>query len=270
MMLVYKKIFAGIAALTLVLCVSCVEKNPLTGRKSLALVDDEALFAGSFAAYDDFLEGSVLLDDTPDGISVQKVGGELRQAAAAWYDELGETEALANYRWEYHLVQNDTPNAWCMPGGKIVVFSGILPVTKNEAGLAAVLGHEISHALLNHGKQSESAETLKTLGKIAAWLALAAAAADADAGTGDLALGAYDAASTYLGILPFSRAQESEADAIGLALMIRAGYDPAEAVAFWERMNELSQDAIPDFLSTHPSDEKRISELKKIIEENTP
>jgi predicted Zn-dependent protease len=121
---------------------------------------------------------------------------------------------------------------------------------------------------LNHGKQSESAETLKTLGKIAAWLALAAA--DADAGTSDLALDAYDAASTYLGVLPFSRAQESEADAVGLALMIRAGYDPTEAVTFWERMNELSQNSLPDFLSTHPSDEKRISALKRLIEENAP
>jgi predicted Zn-dependent protease len=131
-----------------------------------------------------------------------------------------------------------------------------------------VLGHEISHALLNHGKQSRTAGTLKTLGRVAAWVALAVA--DADTGTRDLALGAYDTASTYLGILPFSRAQESEADAVGLALMIRAGYDPASAVAFWERMNELSQNALPDFLSTHPSDEKRISQLKEIIGENTP
>jgi predicted Zn-dependent protease len=268
MMFIYKKMLAGVTALTLILCVSCVEENPITGKKSLDLVDDQALFTESFAAYDDFLQGSILLDDTPDGIFVRETGEKLRQAASAWYDELGEQESLADYRWEYHLVQNDVPNAWCMPGGKIVVFSGILPITKNEAGLAAVLGHEISHALLSHGKQSRTAGTLKTLGRIAAWFALVAA--DTDTGTRDLALGAYDTASTYLGILPFSRAQESEADAVGLALMIRADYDPAEAVAFWERMNELSQNALPDFLSTHPSDEKRISQLKKLIEENTP
>jgi predicted Zn-dependent protease len=263
MMLAYKKICLCIAALVCLLCVSCVEKNPLTGKKSLTLVDSEALFTESFAAYQDFLDGSVLLDDTPDGIAVREAGEKLRKAAVAWYEEAGEDEALANYRWEYHLVQNDAANAWCMPGGKIVVYSGILPAAKNETGLATVMSHEISHALLNHGKQSRTAGTLKTLGKIAAWIALTAA--DADSGARDLALGAYDAASTYLGILPFSRAHESEADATGIALMSRAGYDPAEAVAFWERMNELSQNTLPEFLSTHPSDEKRIFQLKKII-----
>jgi len=267
-MTTYKTIRISIAAFLCLLCLSCIEKNPLTGKKSLTLVDDETLLTESFTAYNDFLKESVLLDDTPEGRSVRAVGEKLRQAAAEWYDELGKNEALTNYRWEYHLVQNDTPNAWCMPGGKIIVYSGILPVTENEAGLAAVMSHEISHALLNHGKQSESAETLKTLGRIAAWFALSQT--DADRGARDLALGAYDAASTYLGTLPFSRSQESEADAIGLALMIRSGYDPAEAVAFWERMSALSQNALPDFLSTHPSDDKRIANLKKIIQENTP
>jgi predicted Zn-dependent protease len=268
MKIVSKNIHICVVALVCLLCVSCVEKNPLTGKKSLVLVDGEALFTESFAAYGEFLKESVLLDGTSDGQSVQEVGGKLRQAAAEWYDELGETEALANYRWEYHLVQNDTPNAWCMPGGKIIIYSGILPITENEAGLAAVMSHEISHALLNHGKQSESAETLKALGKIAAWLALFAS--DADTSTKNIALDAYDTASTYLGTLPFSRAQESEADVIGLALMVRAGYEGSEAVAFWERMSALSQDTLPDFLNTHPSDEKRISKLKRIIAGNTP
>jgi predicted Zn-dependent protease len=268
MMITLKKIRLFIAIFLCLLCASCVEKNPLTGKKSLTLVDDEMLLTESFAVYNDFLSRSVLLDDTTSGRAVQEVGEKLRQAAATWYDELGEKAALANYHWEYHLVQNDTPNAWCMPGGKIIVYSGLLPITKNEAGLAAVMSHEISHALLNHGKQSESAETLKVLGKIVAWFIFEKS--DADEDTRDLALGAYDAASTYLGTLPFSRAQESEADAIGLALMVRAGYNPAEAVAFWERMSALSQNALPDFLSTHPSDDKRIANLKKIIQENTP
>jgi predicted Zn-dependent protease len=240
-----------------------LEKNPLTGKSTLALVDDDRMFKESFTAYADFLEEATVLNDTPEGRRVKKVGEDLRRAAEQWLAAEGQPDYFANYEWDYNLVESPELNAWCMPGGKIVVYSGILPATENSDGLATVMGHELAHALLNHGRQQRSAEILRTVGGIAT--GIITFAAGADAGTRRGAEIVYDLGSTYLGTLPFSRKHETEADEVGLILMTIAGYESEESIAFWTRMSEMSGDQPPAFLSTHPSNKQRIANLSTAI-----
>jgi predicted Zn-dependent protease len=246
----------------LVLCLAACQKNPLTGKRTMAFVSNEGLFAESFAAYTEFLDESNVITGTRDASLVEQVGDNLRKAAELWLLQIGEDRYLSNYQWEYHLVANDEPNAWCMPGGKIVVYTGILPAAENEAGLAAVLGHEIAHALLNHGQQRQSVSILKIIGAIG--VALATANEDSNVQEGAAVL--YDVGSEYLGRLPFSRANENEADEIGLILMTIAGYDPHEAVNFWQRMDTLAGSGPFEFFSTHPANDTRIENLQNTIE----
>jgi predicted Zn-dependent protease len=187
------------------------------------------------------------------------VGKKLADAAQKWLDSEGNSHYLEDYRREYKLVLDDTINAWCMPGGKIVVYSGILPVTKTEEGLAVVLGHEISHALLNHGQQRMSADLLQQVGALGVALGSQVAGLSPEAQSGLMT--AYGLGTQLGGTLPFSRSHESEADHYGLILMSIAGYNPDEAVPFWERMAALGGGGTPEFLSTHPSDATRIRQL---------
>jgi len=190
---------------------------------------------------------------------VKRLGDNIRDAAKRWYSYIGEPDYLKDYKWEYNLVFDSQINAWCMPGGKIVVYTGILPVTGNEDALATVMGHEVAHALLNHGRQRVSAAYLQQLGLAAA--SLTASAMGADNTTSSLLLTALGVGSTLFGTLPFSRENESEADHYGLILMAIAGFDPEASVPFWERMDELSGASI-EFLSTHPSSKTRANDLK--------
>jgi len=191
---------------------------------------------------------------------VERVGRRLAEAAQKWLAADGNEHYLDDYRWEYKLVADDTVNAWCMPGGKIVVYTGILPVTQTEEGLAVVLGHEISHALLNHGQQNMSAGLLQQLGAIGLMIGLGAADVSEDA-QGWAVLG-YMLASQIAGTLPFSRSHESEADHYGLLLMAIAGYNPDAAPPFWERMTAAAGGGTLEFLSTHPSNTTRIRQLR--------
>lgn len=240
--------------------------NPFTGKKTIALVDNGELFAQAAAEYQAVLEESELITDTEEAALVERVGTRIREAAEAWADALGESEYLADYAWEYALIESDEVNAWCMPGGKIAVYTGILDVTGGEAGLAVVMAHETAHALLNHSQQRMSADIIKGLGAIVVELATW----KKDRASREIARAAYGAGSTLLGTLPFSRAHESEADRTGLLLMTLAGYDPEGAPVFWERMAaraEASDGALPEFLSTHPSDATRIRQLQDWIPE---
>jgi predicted Zn-dependent protease len=238
--------------------------NPLTGKHTMALVNNNSLLASSFQQYEEFLRDSTVITGTPEAQMVERVGDRIRRAAEKWLTAEGQEAYLQDYQWEYKLVKDDAVNAWCMPGGKIVVYTGILPVTKTEAALAVVLGHEVSHALLNHGQQRSSAGILQEIG--AAGVSILTA--DQSETTQELAMTAYGAGSNILGILPFSRSHENEADHYGLILMAIAGYDPEEAVPFWERMSDLSGGKTsPEFLSTHPSDERRIENLRGWIPE---
>jgi predicted Zn-dependent protease len=232
--------------------------NPLTGQKTMAFVGNSSLFPQSFAEYQQFLNENKVIKNTPDAEMVTRIGTRLAAAAQKWLEKEGNPNYLKDYKWEYNLVQDNTVNAWCMPGGKSVVYTGILPVTKTEEGLAVVLGHEIAHALLNHGQQRMSASLLQQLGAVG----VAVLASGSSETTQSLLMTAYGVGSNLLGTLPFSREHESEADHYGLILMAIAGYNPDVAVPFWQRMASLGGGSTPEFLSTHPSDSTRIRQLQ--------
>ena len=242
-----------------VLLISGCVSNPLTGKSTMAFVGNSELFPMSFSQYEEFLNENTVITGTADAEMVTRVGERLAEAAQKWLTADGNEHFLDDYRWEYKLVDDNQVNAWCMPGGKIVVYTGILPVTQTEEGLAVVLGHEISHALLNHGQQNMSAGLLQQLGAIGLQVGLGIAGVSNE--TAQLAMAAYGIGSQLGGTLPFSRSHESEADHYGLMLMSIAGYNPDAAVPFWERMSAMGSGGTPEFLSTHPSDTTRIRQL---------
>jgi len=248
-----------LAALVVTACMT----NPYTGKRTMAFVDNDALLASSFTQYREFLGESTVITGTADAAMVSRVGNRIRQAAEKWAVSIGQSHYLDKYQWEYNLVKSDEVNAWCMPGGKIVVYTGILPVTRDETGLAVVLGHEVAHALLNHGQQRVSASILQELGAVG----VSILTSDSSESSQQLAMTVYGAGSTLFGTLPFSRSHESEADHIGLILMAIGGYDPNLSVNFWQRMAALGGSKPPEFLSTHPSDSTRIANLRKWIPE---
>lgn len=255
-----RHIYIGTAVI-LGIVVSCAT-NPFSGKKTLALVPDSEILPSAFAQYSSFLKENKVISGTADAKLVESVGIKIKNAAERYLNAAGNKDYLKNYRWEYKLVESKEVNAWCMPGGKIVVYSGILPVTKTEAGLATVMGHEVAHALANHGQQRMSAGLLQQLGAAGTQVLVGEKSAQTQA----LAMQAYGAGSNVLGMLPFSRSHESEADEIGLTLMAIAGYNPEESIAFWQRMSaKAGGGSTPEMLSTHPSDATRIANLKKLV-----
>jgi len=255
------KKFLLLILLCLASLVTCVT-NPLTKQKTMALVGNSELFSASFQQYNQFLSENKVVNGTADAQMVERIGGNIRRAAEKWLTKEGYSKYLKDYRWEYHLVDSKEVNAWCMPGGKIVVYTGILPLTKTEDGLATVMGHEVAHALLNHGQQRVSAGVLQQIGAVGVAIAAAGTSKESQA----LLLTVYGVGSTLFGTLPFSRKHESEADHYGLLLMAIAGYNPEASVPFWQRMAAKGS-GTPEFLSTHPADATRIKQLKKLIPE---
>ena len=231
--------------------------NPFTGKQTLALVPNSQILPMAFQQYKEFLSENKVVTNTADARLVDNVGHKIAAAAEKYLKANGYGEYLKDYRWEYHLVQSKEANAWCMPGGKIVVYSGILPITKNEAGLAAVMGHEVAHALANHGQQRMSADQLQQLGAVAGNIALSK-----NAENQQIFNTAYGLGTTFGVMLPFSRSHETEADKIGLTLMAIAGYDPIAAAELWERMQAQEKGAPIEFMSTHPSSTTRIQNIR--------
>lgn len=246
----------------LMLSIFACTTNPFTGSKDLNFVSNDQLFPTAFQQYDQFLQENKVVKGTAQANMVVSVGQKIKMAAEKYLNAKGYKGYLDGYAWEYNLVQDNAVNAWCMPGGKIVVYTGILPITKDEAGLATVMGHEVAHALVNHGAQRMSASTIQQLG--AAGVAVAASGETAQAQ--QLYQQAYGVTTQYGAMLPFSRKHENEADEIGLTLMAIAGYNPEKAIEFWQRMDANSGgSAPPEFLSTHPSSNTRISNINKLI-----
>jgi predicted Zn-dependent protease len=219
----------------------------------------------SFQSYGQFLSQSKLSTNAQQTQMVKRVGRRIQEAVERYCTENYRLDQIRGYKWEFNLVEDDALNAWCMPGGKVVIYTGILEVTQNEAGLAVVMGHEIAHAFVKHGAERMTQALLLELGGVA----LSKALEESPAQTQNLFLQSYGI-GTQVGIaLPFSRTHEKEADHLGLIFMAMAGYNPEEAVTFWQRMaaSKKGQAAPPEFLSTHPADSTRISNIKKLIPE---
>jgi predicted Zn-dependent protease len=237
---------------------------PLTGRKQLSLIPASQMLGMSYSEYGTFLKENKLSSDAQATAMVKRIGSRVQGAVERYFKEKGIEGSLAGYQWEFNLVEDKQVNAWCMPGGKVVVYTGILPVTQNETGLAVVMGHEIAHAVAEHGNERMSQGMLAQLGG----MALDAALKDKPEQTRSLWLGAFGLGAQVGVLLPFSRTQESEADELGLTFMAMAGYNPQDAVTFWQRMaaNKGGQ-APPEFLSTHPSDDTRIRQIQEHMPE---
>ncbi|HEX7878325.1 MAG TPA: M48 family metallopeptidase [Candidatus Eisenbacteria bacterium] len=238
-------------------------KVPVTGRQQLNLIPSSTILSMSNDEYDTFLKEHRLSGNTTQVQLVRRVGSRIQQAVETYFRQHDLSSQLDGYAWEFNLVEDKAANAWCMPGGKVVVYTGILPVTQTEAGLAVVMGHEIAHAVAEHGNERMSQGLLTQLGG----LALSEALSSKPAQTRQIWMTAFGVGTQVGALLPFSRLQESEADRLGLIFMAMAGYNPNEAVSFWERMSANSSGAPPEFLSTHPSDRTRIANLQKEIPE---
>lgn len=254
------KNFKFYISLLILFTITACQKNPFTGKKDLALVKNSELFPMSFQQYDEVLEEEKVITGTTEAQMVKSVGKRITEAAERYLNSKGQNDYLADYDWDYNLIESNQVNAWCMPGGKIAIYTGILPITQDEAGLAAVMGHEVSHALLNHSQRKISQEAVtQGLGQL-----------------GSTALGGseygqiFDAAygvGYQVGVsLPYSRKYETQADELGIELMAIAGYNPQAAVDLWERMNDNDGQKVSEFLSTHPSNESRINNLSKNVE----
>ncbi len=242
-------------------------KVPISGRNQLLLVSDSEMNAMAFTSYKQFLDTSkVIPSNSQQAAMVKRVGDRIARAAQVYFEQNNAPQYLDGYQWQTELVQSNQVNAWCMPGGKMVVYTGILPITQNETGLAVVMGHEVSHAIAKHGAERMSEGMLAQGLLIAGQIGLGVAMKDKPAATQNLWNTVYGLAApigAQLGMMAHGRNQESEADHLGLIFMSMAGYNPQEAVAFWGRMSANSKGAKqPVWLSTHPSDEQRIKDIQ--------
>ena len=241
---------------------SCSQVD-ITGRTQINFVPDSYMHSMSFSEYTKFVEASTLSTDAEKTAMVKRVGQRIADAVTRYCDDRGIPEQLEGYEWEFNLVEDPNINAWCMPGGKVVVYTGLLPVAQDENGLAVVMGHEIAHAFAEHGAERMSLQLLAAGGSFV----LNEATKEQSEANRAVFLMAYGVGS-QLGILKYSRDHESEADHLGLAFMAMAGYDPEAAVPFWQRMSAGKEGkAPPEFLSTHPSDETRIANIQALLPE---
>ncbi len=237
---------------------------PVTGRKQLNLIPSSTMLSMSYQQYGDFLQSNRLSSNQQQVRMVKTVGRNIQSAVERYFAEKGMSSELEGYKWEFNLVDSKDVNAWCMPGGKVVVYTGILPVTQDETGLAVVMGHEVAHAIAEHGNERMSQALLTQLGG----MALSEAIKEKPEQTRQLWMAAFGLGAQVGVLLPFSRLHESEADRLGLIFMAMAGYNPREAVAFWSRMRSMSGGgAPPEFLSTHPSHDTRIENLQEAMPE---
>jgi predicted Zn-dependent protease len=236
---------------------------PFSNRKRFNIVPDDMMLSMSFTNYSDFLSKNPPISvNNSNAKMVKDIGNKLSSAVSNYMTQKGMSSEIKDFKWEFNLVNNNEVNAWCMPGGKVVVYTGILPLTKDADGLAVVMGHEIAHAIAKHGSERMSQQMLIELGG----MTLSAAMEKKPEATKNIFLTAYGVGST-LGSLAYSREHEYEADKLGLFFMAMAGYDPNKAISFWERMSQQGNSGGLELLKTHPSDVNRIAEMRKNMPE---
>lgn len=256
-----KQIIIFFIATCTVMVPSC-SKVPITNRKQMNLLPESQMIAMGLTSYNDFLKANPPVSSSQnDAQMVQNIGTRIQAGVTTYMSQNKLSDRIKGYKWEFNLVNSNEVNAWCMPGGKVVVYSGILPVTQTEAGLAIVMGHEIAHAVARHGNERMSQMMVTQLGGVALDVALSQKSEQTRA----LFNTAYGAGTTVGVILPHSRLQETEADKLGLIFAAMAGYDPREAPAFWQRMAAKGGSKTPEFLSTHPSNQTRIKDLQNYM-----
>ena len=252
-----------LTALLIMLFFQTCSVVPFTGRKQLNMLPESEVIAMSLTSYNEFMKENPVSPDRSNAELVRKVGSDIADAVTKYFNENKLASRLEGYKWEFNLVDDKTPNAWCMPGGKVVVYSGILPYTQDQNGLAVVLSHEIAHAVARHGNERMSQTLLAQFGG----MALSEALKQKPAETQAIFNTAFGIGAQVGVLLPFSREHELEADKLGLIFMAMAGYDPNAAISFWQRMSAIGGEKPPEFISTHPSDEKRISKIKAAMPE---
>ncbi len=249
-----------ILSLLVILLVSACSRVPITKRKQVNLLPESELMAMSLTSYRDFLKGNPPLTGTPEVAMVKVVGQKISSAVTRFMNQNGQGKRIQGYAWEFNLVNSKEANAWCMSGGKVVVYKGLLPLTLDESGLAIVMGHEVAHAIARHGNERMSQQLLAA----GIGLSLDIALSQQSTQTRNIFLTSYGVGSS-LGILAYSRTHETEADKLGLIFAAMAGYDPQKAIAFWERMAAQGGAKPPELLSTHPSDQTRIKNLRAFM-----
>jgi predicted Zn-dependent protease len=253
--------------ISILILVSCVLAScssvMITGRRQLLLVPESEVLTMSLQSYKQFIDSVPLSTNSLQTAMVKRTGTGISKAVESYMKSIGKESEITNFAWEFNLVKDTTVNAFCMPGGKVVFYEGILPMTKTEAGMAVVMGHEIAHAVAKHSNERLSQHLLLQYGAAATDLLLANKSEVTRGGINAL----YGIGAQVGVLLPYSRKQEYEADRLGLIFMAMAGYDPNEAVTFWERMAANGSGSVLEFMSTHPSDANRIAKMKEVLPE---
>lgn len=253
----------SVVAVSMLLLLSGCSSVALTGRKQLLLVPDSEVMSLSNSSFQDYMKTAKPSTNAANTAMVVRVGKRIAAAVETYLRNNGMAGEVQNFAWEFHLVQDQEPNAFCMPGGKIVVNEGILPYTQTEEGLAIVLGHEVGHAVAKHSAERLSQQMVASYGG----QILSGVLANKSTATQMLAQQVYGLGAQYGVMLPYSRKNESEADHLGLVFAAMAGYNPQAAVSFWQRMASSGSQKVPEFMSTHPSDVSRISNIQKLMPE---
>ena len=257
-----------LACLLIMILTGCADVA-ITGRKQLNFVPDSVINSMALSEYNAFLKSpeTELSTDPEKTAMVQRVGSKIADAVERYMNENYMNDRIAGYNWEFKLVESKEKNAWCMPGGKVVVYTGILELTQDDAGLAVVMGHEIAHAIAKHGAERMSQTLLVAAGGVAVDQSMK----DESSAKRQAFLTAYSIGATVGLVLPYSRTHENEADRLGLIFMAMAGYNPEAAVGFWERMAADKEGTkMPEFLSTHPASETRVQNIKNCLYEAMP
>lgn len=257
------KLKTAILSVLLVTLFGCSQVE-ITGRNQFNLVPDSMMNSMSFQNYGEFIEQHKLSTNVEQSQMVKRVGNRIQKAVEQYCADKGMQNRLEGYEWEFNLVEDPNVNAWCMPGGKVVVYTGLLPITQTEAGLAVVMGHEIAHAFARHGAERMTQGLIVKMGS----MALSKALEEKPEQTKSLFMTSYGIGSQVGVLLPYSRVHENEADHLGLIFMAMAGYNPNEAVTFWQRMAAAKEGSQPpEILSTHPADSTRIRKIENLVPE---